>query len=125
MKVTGAENYRVEYTYDLNNRLEQESRVPSTGAQSDSRFTYDRNGNQLTGTSTGPREVKTYNAFNQLISVSQLLILNMDGRLVISESALYAHFGQAISWNSSADHIAGDIAMAGLLAGGETNGRQE
>ena len=86
MRVTGAENYRVEYTYNLNNHLTQESRIPSSGTRSDSSFTYDRNGNQLTRTSTGPTEVKTYNAFNQLISVSHLA-----GGGVVPMSATYIY----------------------------------
>ena len=68
MTVTGDETYEVTYTYDLSNRLLTETRTgdnPSTNT-----FTYDRNGNQLTRVTMGVTETHTYNAFNQLVQVT-------------------------------------------------------
>jgi len=69
MEVTGAENYTVTNTHDLNNRLLTEVRTgmnPSTTT-----FTHDRNGNQLTSTSPQLQETREYNLFNQLVRVER------------------------------------------------------
>jgi len=70
MRVVGAENYIVTYTYDLNNRLLSSTRAPASGSPGVSTYTHDRNGNQLTRTTGNQTETRTYNAFNQLISVT-------------------------------------------------------
>jgi len=77
MVVTGAQNYTVTSTFDLNNRILTEVRTgsnPSTTA-----FTHDRNGNQLTRISGNQRDIRTYNAFNQLIETRREIPQGMEG----------------------------------------------
>jgi YD repeat-containing protein len=71
MTRTGDENYRVDYIYDLNNRMTMERRFVDGVEVDGSRYTYDANGNMLRrlgGGITGNimRESYTYNAFNQV-----------------------------------------------------------
>ncbi|MCL2399575.1 MAG: hypothetical protein FWC91_07540, partial [Defluviitaleaceae bacterium] len=62
--------YTVVYTYDLNNRLLSSTSTNGLGEQEITRYTYDRNGNQLTETIGNHTITNTYNTFNQLIGVT-------------------------------------------------------
>jgi len=71
MRVTGTTAYSVLYTFDLNNRMLTSTQTASNSSVETSRYTYDRNGNKLTRTTGSVVERNTYNAFNQLISVTR------------------------------------------------------
>ena len=82
--VTGAENYTVAYTYDLNNRLLTSTRMLAGGINEVTTFIYDHNGNQLTKITDDVTETKTYNAFNQLIIVNVLANDTMGDVVVVN-----------------------------------------
>jgi RHS repeat-associated protein len=79
------ENYQIDYTYDLNNRLKTTA-ATWVHIKEISAYTYDNNGNQLThakteeevdyfrwpvpNTYTFPTQTRTYNGFNQLTNVT-------------------------------------------------------
>jgi RHS repeat-associated protein len=75
MTVTGANagvlNYTVTYVYDLNNRLTRSTRTPANGTTEMISYNYDRNGNQLTQTTSTQTETTAYNGFNQPVTFTQ------------------------------------------------------
>ncbi|WP_368233499.1 RHS repeat-associated core domain-containing protein [Anaerotruncus rubiinfantis] len=66
------DQYQINYTYDLNNRLLSESKedIAGTNGTTVTTYTYDNNGSQLTKVTVDGTETRSYNGFGQLVSVS-------------------------------------------------------
>ncbi|MCL1883482.1 MAG: hypothetical protein FWF81_07010, partial [Defluviitaleaceae bacterium] len=73
IEVTGNSRYWEFYEYNANNQLTRITRLNRDLSTEFERtdFTYDRNGNQLTQTTSGVTETRTYNGFNQLTQVTR------------------------------------------------------
>ena len=63
-------NYTVVYAYDGNNRLQTETRTPTTGAATVTTYLYDANGNQTRRQGPEGIETRTYDVFNRLRGVT-------------------------------------------------------